>query len=246
MMIDTIIQGDCEEILRDMPKDSVDIVITSPPYNQIGTTRSRAKGWSTSAGMYKWNAWHNTVREGRAYDDDIPEKEYQKWMTRIFTSCMVNAKGLVWVNHKTRYRNGEAIHPLSFLPFPLWSEVVWSRNGSMALNCKRFAPSHEFIYGFGRPHYWDDASNTLLSVWQIAASADADHPCSFPLTIPERLIIASCPPGGIVLDPFCGVGKTAIAAIRTGRRYIGIDISPEYCDITRERIRIEQAQLKLF
>lgn len=166
-------------------------------------------------------------------------------MTRVFSFCMSNTKGLVWVNHKTRYRKGVGIHPLSFLPFPLWSEVIWKRNGSVALNCKRFAPSHEFIYGFGRPHWWNDESNKLCSVWNIAASKDPDHPCSFPLTIPERLIVASCPPGGIVLDPFSGVGTTAIAAIRTGRHYIGIELEQKYVDIANERIRIEQAQLKL-
>ena len=173
------------------------------------------------------------------------KEEYQKWMIRCFTSCMVNAKGLVWVNHKTRYRDGAGIHPLSFLPFPLWAEVVWQRNGSMALNCKRFAPSHEYIFGFGRPHHWNDELNTLLSVWQIASSPDSEHPCTWPIQIPQRLILASCPPGGIVLDPFMGIGKTAIAAIRAGCHYIGIDNNEQYCEIARERIRIEQSQLTL-
>jgi len=243
--IDKIICGDAEEILLDMPKDSVDIVVTSPPYNQLGGTRSRAKGWSTNEGMYKGNTWHKRVSNGEGYPDDMPENEYQKWITRIFTFCMSNSKGLVWVNHKTRYRDGVGIHPLRFLPFPLWAEVVWQRNGSMALNCKRFAPSHEYIFGFGRPHYWNDDLNTLLSVWQIAAAQDKEHPCTWPAQIPQRLIVASCPPGGIVLDPFMGVGKTAIAAIRAGCHYIGIDSNEEYCEIAKQRIRQERSQLKL-
>lgn len=241
-MINTIIHGDCEEILLDMTKDSVDIVITSPPYNHLGKSRSKAHGWSTTPG--KHSSWFQRIMSS-SYDDSMPEDEYQKWLTRIFSFCMSGTKGLVWVNHKTRYRDGKGIHPLSFLPFPLWSEIVWKRNGSVALNCKRFAPSHEFIYGFGRPHYWDDESNKLLSVWDIAASKDEDHPCSFPVTIPERVIMASCPPGGIVLDPFCGIGSTAIAAIRTGRHYIGIDIEPRYCEIARKNIERELAQLEL-
>lgn len=242
-MIDTIICGDAEDILLDMPKDFVDIVVTSPPYNQIGKNAAKAHGWSTVPG--KHSSWFQKATADNCYPDDMPEDEYQKWMTRCFTSCMVNAKGLVWVNHKTRYRKGVGIHPLSFLPFPLWAEVVWQRNGSMALNCKRFAPSHEYIFGFGRPHHWNDELNTLLSVWQIASSCDDEHPCTWPVQIPQRLILASCPPGGIVLDPFMGVGKTAIAALRAGCHYIGIDSNEGYCTIARERIRQEQSQLKL-
>jgi len=243
MELDVIIQGDGEKILMDMPNNSVDIVVTSPPYNQLGRNAPKSHGWSTVPG--KHSSWFQRATCEGMYADDMPEEEYKKWMTRVFSFCMSNTKGLVWVNHKTRYRKGVGIHPLSFLPFPLWSEVIWKRNGSVALNCKRFAPSHEFIYGFGRPHWWNDESNKLCSVWNIAASKDPDHPCSFPLTIPERLIVASCPPGGIVLDPFSGVGTTAIAAIRTGRHYIGIELEQKYVDIANERIRIEQAQLKL-
>jgi DNA modification methylase len=244
-MIDTIIQGDCIEVMAGMPDNYVDIVVTSPPYNQIGSARGSRKGWSSSAGMYKWKKWHERVREGRAYDDDMPEDEYQAWLKDVVTECLRVSKGLVWVNHKVRYRGGVGIHPLSFLPFPFHSELIWSRNGSMALNCKRFAPSHELIYGFGTKHYWEDSMNKLCSVWKIAAVPDDGHPCTWPIVIPKRLIAASCPPGGIVHDPFMGVGKTAIAAIKTDRHYIGTDTSEKYCQIARERIRIEQLQLKL-
>lgn len=243
--IDSIICGDALEIMAGMPDGSVDIIVTSPPYNQIGSKCGSRKGWSSAPGMYRRNAWHKRIRDGQAYPDDMPEQEYQAWLRAVVQECLRVSKGLVWVNHKTRYRAGVAIHPLSFLDFPVYSEIVWSRNGSMALNCKRFAPSHEYIFGFGDKHYWDDQANKLMSVWQLAASPDADHPCSFPVQIPMRLIFASCPPGGIVLDPFVGVGKTAIAAIRTGRHFIGIDIEPKFCELARERIRIERSQLTL-
>lgn len=241
-IVDKIHCADALEFLVGLPDECVDIVVTSPPYNQIGFERGRRKGWSTAEGMYKRNAWHRRVRDGKAYPDDMPEEEYQIWLSAIVRLCIAKTKGLVWINHKTRYRKGIAIHPLSFLNFPVYSEIVWSRNGSMALNCKRFAPSHEYIYGFGDKHFWDDKMNKYMSVWHIASSPDADHPCSFPIQIPTRLIVASCPPGGIVLDPFIGVGKTAIAAIRTGRHYIGIDTSPAYVKIARRRIADELAQ----
>lgn len=236
-----IICCDCLDMMGKMPDGCVDIIVTSPPYNHLGKDRAKAKGWG-SAGMFQDDSWHRQVREGQMYHDDMPEEDYQDWLRRVVTECLRVSKGLVWVNHKIRYRNSMAIHPLHFLPFPLYSEIVWSRNGSMALNCKRFAPSHEYFYGFGDKHWWDDRYNKLCSVWNISSSSGDGHPCSYPVTLPARLIAASCPPNGIVYDPFMGSGSTAIAAIRTGRKYIGTDNNEKYCAIAEQRIKTELSQ----
>src|SRR3990167_2110599 len=195
--LDTIYQFDALAFLRQMESESVDIVVTSPPYNL---------SWhkSSNSGMFQELKWVSDFWSGyENYSDSLPEMDYQKWMHSIIAECLRVSKGLVWVNHKTRFRDGIGIHPLSFLTFPLWSEVVWNRGGSMTLNSRRFAPSHEYVFGFGRPHYWNDAS---------------------------------CPPGGIVLDPFIGSGTTAIASLAANRHYIGCDISPQYVAEARRRL----------
>jgi site-specific DNA-methyltransferase (adenine-specific) len=64
----------------------------------------------------------------------------------------------------------------------------------------------------------------------------ADHPTQKPLEIIERMVKASCPPGGVVLDPFMGSGTTALAAKRLGRNYIGFELNPAYCDIIEARL----------
>jgi len=153
-------------------------------------------------------------------------------------------KGLVWVNHKTRYRDGEGIHPLSFLSARLYAEVVWDKGGSMALNCRRFAPSHEYLYAFGKPIFWDDSMNGLCSVWRIGQVTGSEHPCPFPEELVRRPIRASCPPGGLVLDPFCGSGTTGAVALQEGRRFCGIEFMPEYAAMARRRLG--QAQSPLF
>ena len=74
------------------------------------------------------------------------------------------------------------------------------------------------------------------------------HPAPFPVVLPQRLILmytfAAVPKAGfqgdIVLDMFCGTGATCVAAKATGRRYIGIDLSPEYCDFARHRLEAER------
>lgn len=64
-----------------------------------------------------------------------------------------------------------------------------------------------------------------------------DHPTQKPLDIIERMVLASCPPGGMVLDPFMGSGTTGVACARHGRRFIGYEVNPHYCALAHQRIR---------
>ncbi|MNY29877.1 Modification methylase RsrI [compost metagenome] len=64
----------------------------------------------------------------------------------------------------------------------------------------------------------------------------ADHPTQKPLEIVERMVLSSCPPGGLVLDPFTGSGTTAVACVRHGRRFVGYEMNPEYAQLVRQRV----------
>ena len=70
----------------------------------------------------------------------------------------------------------------------------------------------------------------------------ADHPTQKPLEIIERMIKASCPPGGTVLDPFLGSGTTAVAAKRCGRNFVGFELNPDYCEMIEKRLASEDAE----
>ncbi len=181
-------------------------------------------------------SWEKTVAR-IGYTDNKPEPEYQKWLRNIIALCLKASKGLVWVNHKTRFRDKKAIHPLHFLDFDVYSEIVWDRGGSITLNAKKFAPSHEFIYGFGTPHFWDSKYNVKMSVWRMHQIGHNTHPCAFPMTLPLLLISASCPPNGIVLDPFMGSGTTLRAARLLKRRAIGIEKREDYCEYAAKRLQ---------
>jgi DNA modification methylase len=232
---------DAAELLASLGEGEVDVTVTSPPYNTLPRD-TRAYGFrrrkrsrsgirensgsdGENSGVDGWLA--KVSREG--YADRLPEQHYQAWLKWMVAEALRVSRGLVWINHKLRFRSGRGLHPLRYLPFDLWSEIVWDRRGSMALNCGKHAPSHEYIFGFGRPHWWDDRQNRLLSVWQIAPQRGCrEHPCPWPMEIPRRLIAASCPPDGVVLDPFMGRGTTGLACLALGRRFIGCDKSPGY------------------
>jgi DNA modification methylase len=226
--------GDCLDVLPGMEPGSVDITVSSPPYNMIPKTRA--------SGIHAESP--RKINDGYAsHADDMPQDQYEEWIRDVFGLCMEASKGLVWINHKTKFVDKVARHPVRFLPWDLHGEVIWDRGGSLTLNAKRFAPSHEMVLAFGVPHFWDRCNDTCMTVWRIAPETSVDdHPCPFPVDIPRRCIEASCPNDGVVLDPFTGSGTTGVACIRTGRRFVGVEIEKRYADIAVRRMERELSQ----
>ena len=96
---------------------------------------------------------------------------------------------------------------------------------------------------------WLEVGYNPKDVWSISRlhaihSEREDHPTQKPLEVIERMIKASCPPGGTVLDPFMGSGTTAVAAHRLKRRFVGFEINPDYCELIRRRL-LEESAFKL-
>ena len=228
-----IICGDCLEVMKGWPDDCVDLVVTSPPYNLV---REYTGGGPRSGRQYKTHI----QRQYRWYADNMPEDEYLEWQKCVVRRLHNICRGSVFYNNKLRYalkRRGMTYHPYEIVKgLPLWTEIIWNRGVSGAGNWPRWCPQEERIYQIGRPVTWNgyDGGN----IWNIRPSINNNgHPATFPIEIPKRCILACTHPGHIILDPFCGSGTTCLAARKLGRRYIGIDISPEYCKVAEERIR---------
>lgn len=236
--------GDCLDVLPTLGKGIVDCVVTSPPYNTLApSAKPSGLHAERTTGV---NAW---MEKQGGYFDQRSEDDYQEWQRDVFAECL-RVSPLVWINHKTRYRDGVGIHPLHiYKGAPIYAEVVWDRGVSMALNCKRFAPSHEYFIAFGRPRTWQDANNAMMSVWRIAPGvgkgADNDHPCPYPIELVEP-IVESSDGGNGTCDPFMGSGTTGVACARLGRRFIGIEKEPKYFEIAKRRILAELNRTPLF
>lgn len=214
----TLYHGDCRTVLPRLTTE-VDIVVTSPPYNQLFRFDKR-----TRSTAYSSNPWH----KGCGYSDNLPEPTYQKFLLQVFDLCRKKTKGLMWINHKMRYRNGEAIHPARMFPYPIHTEIIWDRSTGQTFNHSRFVLSHEVIYGFGKPHYWNEMYDARFTVWRIAAEQHRPHPCPYPEALVTPIVIASCPRDGVVLDPFMGIGTTGVAAVKHHRKFIGIEKEKTY------------------
>jgi len=83
---------------------------------------------------------------------------------------------------------------------------------------------------------WGQAPEEGETVWRMTTETGVDHPAPFPEELPRRLMLLYTKPGDVVLDPFMGSGSTAVAAVEAGRRYVGYEISEEYCRLAEKRI----------
>ena len=211
--------------------------MTSPPYNTLPTS-------GDAGGIHSGNTWIKNAAMG--YEDNKEESHYQEWINEVVHECLRVSQGLVWINHKPRYREGEAIIPQRFITAPIYCEVIWDRGISMAMNCKRFAPSYEYIHAFGTPHHWNDHLSKMMAVWYIQPKRDEKikHPCPYPIELPLRLIEASSKEGDIVIDPFLGSGTTSLAAKRLNRKSVGIEQDKEYAELAKNRIEQDQPLLQ--
>jgi modification methylase len=154
--------------------------------------------------------------------------------------------GAIFYNHKWRVQNGLIQDRCDILKgFPVRQIIIWKRKGGINFNNSFFLPTFEFIYMIAKPKFkLVNGANRYGDVWEFRQDLNNKHPAPFPVDLVERII--SSTNAKIILDPFMGSGTTAVAAKRLGRNYIGIELSPGYCDMANKRIKNTQSQLKLF
>lgn len=221
--------------------DAADLIVTSPPYNQ------QLDSFKAS-GMQKENpAW--VERMADAYDDSLPEPEYQDQQRQVLQNLADIARdgASLFYNHKVRYRDKAILHPFEWLPFvegphSSWrirQEIIWDRMGSITLNAKMLMPQDERIFWLtkGNDFTWveDTEIKSWGTVWQIAPKVDVQISAPFPTEIPMRCIRIATERDAVVVDPYGGSGTTLIAAEQLGRSARLVEFNPAYCDVILSR-----------
>lgn len=238
----SILQGDARD-MTELPDGSIDLVVTSPPYN--------------------------VDLEYENYDDDRSANAYEQFLTTAFREShrvLRNDGGRLAVVIAGA-GSGESHIPMNRVAMTaaeraglsLRRELVWDKSVSAgrssifgsyrSASAPAFHEQHESILicytdQYNRPDSGEDTIgkdeflSATDSVWSIPAVTQAhDHPAPFPVELPRRIIELLSFKDDIVLDPFVGSGSTAVAAAETGRQYVGYDISADYCDMARSRLR---------
>lgn len=232
--INSIIHGDCLEVMRSMPSQSVDIIITSPPYNLLNSTGNGLKK-STHTGKWKNASIKNGYME---FDDNMPYPEYIQWQRACVAEMvrLIKKDGAVFYNNKNRVQGGLLQDRREIVAgFPVRQIITWKRSGAINFNAGYFLPVTEQIYMIcGRDFKLNKGANKLTDVWEVKQEMKNPHPAPFPEELIDRIVSSTS--GEIVLDPFGGSGTTAVSAMRFDRQFILIEKSMLYCEMARRRI----------
>jgi adenine-specific DNA-methyltransferase len=243
--------GDCLKLLKQIPDKSIQLIVTSPPYNI-----------------------------GKEYEKKLKLKDYIEQQAEVIKECVrtLSEKGsLCW--QVGNYIDNGAIIPLDTVLYPIFKDmelvlrnrIIW--HFEHGLHCsRRFSGRYETIVWFTRktknytfnldpvrvpqkypakkhfkgPKVGQYSCNPLGKnpgdIWNIPNVKSnhvekTEHPCQFPVELVERLILSVSDKGDWVLDPFLGTGTSVIAAIRHNRRGAGAEIVKKYVDIAKERIK---------
>ena len=250
-----LMQGDCLERMKEIPSASVDLTVTSPPYDNLRSYNGNNDQW----GEHVWRA--------------VLEDLYR-----------VTADGgvVVWVAADATIKGSEtgtsfrqALHAME-CGFRLHDTMIWSKPNPIPRTHNRYEQAFEYMFVFskGRPAAWSpvkvpsklagkprtgtmqhDASGIRApkhkggvyaalkvpgNVWLSAGESKTSHPAPFPERIAHDHIISWSNGGDTVFDPFMGSGTTGKMAKLTGRNFIGIELDPGYFEIAKQRIEAAQ------
>jgi adenine-specific DNA-methyltransferase len=244
-------EGDCVDLLRSLPDKSIQLIVTSPPYNI-----------------------------GKAYEKKTNLSAYTAQQKIVIEECCRALKpggSICW--QVGNFIDDGAIVPLDIVLYPIFSDlglkmrnrIIW--HFEHGLHCsKRLSGRYETIIWFTKgddycfdldpirvpqkypgkkyfkgPKAGQYSCNPLGKnpgdVWVIPNVKSnhvekTDHPCQFPIELVERLVLSLTKPGDWVLDPYAGVGSTIVASILNRRKAAGAEISPAYAATARERIQL--------
>jgi DNA modification methylase len=266
-----IITGDARDELQKLETESVNCVVTSPPYfglrdygvtGQMGLEETPAEYIAAMVGVFQlvWRVLRDDgvlwLNLGDSYAND------GKWGG---STGGKHAKSLHGARGPGRERRRTGLKPKNLMMIParvalalqadgwyLRKDIIWVKPNPMPESvADRPTSSHEHIFMLTKSErYWYDGdavreaangsgsdSRNLRDVWNIPTRPFSEaHFATFPTEIPERCIKASCPAGGVVLDPFGGAGTTSLVADRFGLDAILIELNPAYAEIARRRI----------
>jgi len=258
----TLFEGNCLDVLPTLPERSVDMIFADPPYNLSNDGITCQAGRMVSVNKGEWDK-SNGIEQDHEFTI--------AWLSAC--RQVLKDDGTIWVSgtmHKI-YSIGFALQQLGY---KLLNDISWFKpNASPNLSCRYFTHSHETLIWAAKSekskHKFDyqlmkkiaggkqmrslwvdiDVEDEPQDIWAISTPSKAEkkfgkHPTQKPLSLIERIILASTVPSDTVLDPFTGSSTTGVAAVRHDRHFIGIDTDTDYLKLSVKRLKEELATIR--
>lgn len=202
-----VLEGDCTQVLRSLPSESVDLVVTDPPYfvryrDSLGRTIKNDDDPASVLG---------------AFTDVYRLLKPDTFCISFYGWNKVDAFFGAW--------RGAGFHPVGHL--------VWHKGYASSTGFLRARHEQAYILGKGRPEKPADPMDDVRP-WKY--TGNVRHPTEKDVSILQPLIESFSKPGDLVLDPFAGSGSTLVAAAMAGRCYLGIELERQYCEVARDRL----------
>ncbi len=252
--------GDCLEIMSRFPDNSIDMIFADPPYNLSNDGITCHAGRMVKVNKGEWD-------KSKGFYEDL--KFHETWLAEC--RRVLKSEGTIWIsgtNHSI-YQCGYLLQKLNF---HILNDIAWFKpNAAPNLACTTFAHSHETLLWAKKDKKarhifnYDQMKNGVFSedkikvpdkqmrsVWSIPTPTPDEkifgkHPTQKPLALLKRIVLSSSNEGSLILDPFNGGGTTGIAAKIVGnRKYIGIDISEDFINLTIKRYKKITSQPAFF
>tara|TARA_B110000211_G_scaffold146113_1_gene166624 strand:- start:1222 stop:1941 length:720 start_codon:yes stop_codon:yes gene_type:complete len=233
MELNKIYNEDCLITLSNMEDESVDLVVTSPPYNKNHWIKNKTK---------TKDSFIRTI-EYSTYDDNLPQHEYIDWQKKVISECqrVLKPHGSIFYNHIDIMSNHLTIHPSFVYEFPLKQIIVWDKCGTPKIDKAYFLPFTEWIFWIKKnkesvPYF--DRNNALFkkNIWSIPRSQEPNHPAPFAEKMVQNVILSCSKEGDVVYDPFMGSGTTYRVGRKHNRNVIGSEVSEEYTKLAESKI----------
>lgn len=247
-------QGDCLELMQNIPDNSVDMILTDPPYSSGGLFAGDRK--ASTKTKYTDKDYNGASRFQNFSGDNMDQRSFTEFMRTVLAKYRQKAKPESVCAVFVDWRNLPALtDALQMAGWILRGIVVW--NKGCARNIPgRFRNDCEYVVwgtNGSKSVNWNPGFSALPGFYcvPIVPTTQKNHQTEKPVELLERLL-AICEDGGTVLDPFMGSGSTGVACVNTGRSFVGIELDKGYFETAQKRIaeaqeaiENERAQIRL-
>lgn len=237
MQLDTILNCDCLEGMKNISDGSIDLIATDPPYR----VTSRGGVANTMSGYWV----SEKARKGKIFDDN--DIEIEEYLPHFYRVLKPDAHCYIMCNNLNLPHFFDVISKSDFHFVKL---LVWDKVQAICGRYYMGQVEHIFLLRKGKDKPINDCGKSDLLSIPLQRDKDKQgnniHDSQKPIKLFQVLVAMSSNEGQTVLDPFIGSGTTAIACIKEKRHFVGFELNKDYYEIACKRIKNEQAQLTLF